>query len=175
MKKTTIKNALVRLEQLVQPELDLLKSNMIIPLEENNQYQVFDKYFIFKENNVFVVKVRDTVCGEFSIMRHAISWCISDKYNQYNLSNTIKMLDEKLTHLSRDVSVRELLARSFKDQNHREIAYLKVQNKKMHIVSIKEQLDKCVNLAKYWQIRGFNNETARTGRTSNFKTDRKGT
>ena len=28
---------------------------------------------------------------------------------------------------------------------------------------IQKQLDKCVNQAKYWQQKGFNNETARLG------------
>ena len=172
MKKQLIKKALVRLEQIIQPEIELLKSNLIVPINKK-EYQVFDKYYIQSTNNAFVVKLRDNICGEFSTLRYALSWCVADKYNQYNLANSLKTLDNKLSYLSEDVSTRELLARKFKDQECREIAYLKVQNKKMHIASIKEQLEKCVNLAKYWQIRGFNNETARTGRTTNYKTDRK--
>jgi len=38
--------------------------------------------------------------------------------------------------------------------------------------AVDAELEKCLNSAKYIQIRGFTNETARTGRTVANKTNR---
>jgi hypothetical protein len=37
---------------------------------------------------------------------------------------------------------------------------------------VDERLTKCVNVAKYWQLRGFNNETARAGRSASHRPHR---
>jgi hypothetical protein len=51
---------------------------------------------------------------------------------------------------------------------------LKVEHRREQLARVSDQLTKCVNLAKYWQIRGFNNETARTGRSASQRTSRPG-
>jgi hypothetical protein len=61
-----------------------------------------------------------------------------------------------------------------RESARREAVHSKIDSRKYRLRCIAEQLDKCINLAKYWQIRGFNNETARTGRTPPHRTNRPG-
>ena len=56
--------------------------------------------------------------------------------------------------------------KGYRGDERKEVAHLKLITKKTTIDTVEKQLTKCVNLAKYWQIQGFNrDETARTRRT----------
>ena len=48
------------------------------------------------------------------------------------------------------------------DFSNEEIINMKLQPKIDQYNSVTAELEKCVNQAKYMQIKGFNNETART-------------
>ena len=66
----------------------------------------------------------------------------------------------------KDFDVRSNLVGKFKNSEHRTIVELKLRTRKDRLKLLDNELSKCINLAKYWQIRGFNNETVRTGRTT---------
>ena len=56
------------------------------------------------------------------------------------------------------------------DPDQAEFTQLKITMKKNHLSRVEQQLTKCVNLAKYWQIQGFNrDETARTRPTQSTR------
>jgi hypothetical protein len=68
--------------------------------------------------------------------------------------------------ISADIAARQALVRQITNAERREATQLKITTKKTSINQIEKQLTKCVNLAKYWQIQGFNrDETARFRRT----------
>jgi hypothetical protein len=92
-----------------------------------------------------------------------MSWCIADKYGKLDLATAIVTLDQQRYTILNNVKVRQHLAKKIQDPVRKEIVELKIANKKTGLVQIENQLTKCVNLAKYWQIKGFNcDETART-------------
>jgi hypothetical protein len=162
--------ALERLAGLVGPDLELLKNNIIV--KQENCYYVFDQYEIRAESGRFRTTRRSSDIGEFSSCRSAISWCIADKYNQRRLAGQIRNLDREKSMLLADIQTRDTLSRGLRDFARREAVLSKIDSRKYRLRCVTEQLDKCINLAKYWQIRGFNNETARTGRTSPHRTHR---
>ena len=156
---------LQKLQQIVEPEYIQLKSNMIIA--QDNQYHVFDQYTIEKSsNNTYSVARQRYVNKIFSTLPVALSWCIADKIQNSQLAYTIQNLDQERVRISADVFIRESLLKQIQDPERREITYIKITAKKQGLKAVENRLAKCVSLAKYYQIRGFNcDETARTRRT----------
>jgi hypothetical protein len=156
---------LQKLQQIIEPEFEQLKSNMI--MVQDNQYHVFDQYTIEKsaDDNYSVARQR-RVDKIFSTLPVALSWCIADKHQNNTLAYAIQNLDQERVRIAADVFVRESLLKQIKDPNRREITHIKISAKKQGLKSVENRLAKCVSLAKYYQIRGFNcDETARTRRT----------
>lgn len=167
-----INRAVDRLMYLVAPDLPALEKNSIIP-NEDGSYTAFGQFTIRSTDIcTFTVEKYSNSCGEFTSIKSALSWCIAEKYKQYSLSDSILTLETKRLVLLADLHVRNKLATKFKNSEHRTIVELKLQTRKDRLKLLDDQLSKCVSLAKYWQIRGFNNETVRTGRTTSQRTSR---
>jgi hypothetical protein len=82
------------------------------------------------------------------------------------LAYALQNLDQERLRIAADVFVRESLLKQIKDPERREITYIKITAKKQGLRAVENRLAKCVSLAKYYQIRGFNrDETARTRHT----------
>ena len=154
-----------RIEKLVGSDFDSLEKNVIIADEEG--YHVFGKYTITKINNVqFRVNKENRISKNFSTLRYALSWCIADKFGNSKLANNIQHLDEEKIRISDDVSVRQAMLDKMQDPERKEITKVKLISRKQGLKLVENRLAKCVSLAKYCQIRGFNSdETARTRRT----------
>jgi hypothetical protein len=163
MKKTAI---IQRLEKIVESEFNLLKDNTI--LWDNDQYHAFEQYTISKNNDGTFNTVKHLHEPKvFSSLKVALSWCIADKYHYTELAFSILKLDQERKRLSNDVTVRVAMLQRIQDLDRRETAQLKVKTKKNRLDNVNNHLTKCVNLAKYYQIRGFNrDETARTKRNT---------
>ena len=157
--------ALKRLEQLAEAEFEHLKSHMI--LDDGDRYDVFGQYEIVKlDNNTYQVSKLHAVGTCFSALKLALSWCIADKYSNNTLANSIQQLDEEKIRVSNDLNIRQALMRKMKDPDRKEITQVKIFARQQGLKLIENRLAKCVSLAKYCQIRGFNrDETARTRRT----------
>ena len=167
-----INRAVDRLMYLVAPDLPALEKNSIVP-NEDGSYDVFGQFTIrARDAHTFTVEKYNNFCGEFTSIKSALSWCIAEKYKQYNLSNSILTLETKRLVCLADLDVRSNLVNKFKNSEHRTIVELKLRTRKDRLKLLDNELSKCINLAKYWQIRGFNNETVRTGRTTSQRTSR---
>jgi len=153
---------LQRLEQIIEPDLAQIKSKMI--LEHNNQYHVFDQYVIDKNlDKTYRVSRQRYTDKNFSSLPVALSWCIADKRQDTTLAYAIQDLDQEYIRISNDVYTRETLLKKLKDPDRKEVTQLKISTKKDGLRAVENRLAKCVSLAKYYQIRGFNrDETART-------------
>lgn len=156
---------LTQLEKLLKEDFDQIKDNLIFC--DNDQYHVFDTYTITKNSvGTFDVVKRCHDPKTFSSLRIAFSWCIADKYQQINLAFRLISLDKEKIRMSDSIAVRQSLLKNISNTERKEIAHLKLTTKKTTLHTVEKQLTKCVNLAKYWQIQGFNrDETARIRRT----------
>ena len=158
--------AIRRLEEIIERDLNDLEKNVIVT--DGNRYLVFGRYEIEPLNGAWTVVKYRTPVGEFSSVRSAMSWCIADKYNQHSLRENIRRIDRHKLLLEADIRVRSGIKASG------EARHVKIDTRRHRLQQLDFQLDKCINLAKYWQIRGFNNETQRTGRTASYRTNRQG-
>jgi hypothetical protein len=155
---------LSRLEEIVSRDLDKLKRKAIF--SDQGIYHVFDTYEIAPKGTVVEVTKKGQLVHEFGSLRSALGWCSADKLNKIVLSKNILDLDRQHQIAGADLLTRSHLAKKIRDPDRRDSAELKVAHRRLRIREIENELDKCIKLAKYWQIQGFHNETARTGRTA---------
>ena len=161
----------IEIDKAFRKEFPNITTNLIFQ-NSDGEYEVFGRYVIKKEINNYRVYSSATDIGIFSSTKTALSWCIAIKYSQYNLARDILALDNKLRLLSSDISARANIADRSKKLLFREVVEAKLESKIINKKQVEQQLNKCVNYAKYYQQKGFNNETVRTGRDQAIKTSR---
>ena len=124
-------------------------------------YIVFGKYYMHPVDGKFSVERPDREIHKFATKRTAMSYIVADKNNRLNLANQILKLDTKQQLLAADIKCRQLLCQRAKTQEFCDMVEAKVEPVIAQHTAVSNELEKCVNSAKYIQIRGFNNETAR--------------
>jgi hypothetical protein len=128
--------------------------------DQLGSYVAFGKYYLQPQAHGCSVSTWDRLIHVFSNKRTAISWCVADKYHQYNLANNIQTLDSKKQQLASDIHCRRAQAQQGRTEDFYETVNTKIQPKQELLDSVTAELEKCINLAKYLQLRGFSNETA---------------
>ena len=141
-------------ERLFREEFATIAPNSIWK-NANGEYQVFGRYRIAKEAVGYKVYCSLSDVGVFHSTRSALSWCIADKFHQYNTARELLQLDNNLHYLTVDIAARAALANSSKTEDQHEIILTKLENKIVQKQEIENRLAICVNWAKYYQQRGF--------------------
>lgn len=160
-----------KLERFAEQELKRNLHTMIVPDDEGG-YVAFGSYRLVPDTRGYKVYTMTSDTQHiFSNKRSAISWCVADKFNQLNLAQNIRILDQKKQILEADIHCRRTSAERSKTQSFYETVNTKIQPKLDRYNSLNAELEKCLNSAKYLQIRGFNNETARPSGTTSRKTN----
>jgi len=157
-------------ERIFRQEFKNIEPNIIWQSEDG--YEVFGHYKIQTKKPGYLVFSGLSEIGVFSSTRTALSWCIADKNRGYNTAREILRTDNKLTDLKNDIYARAAIGDRSRDHGLREIILTKLESKIIQKKSLENQLDKYVSWAKYIQHRGFQNETARTGRGQSETTNR---
>jgi hypothetical protein len=139
---------------------------------DSGEYEVFGKYRIVPNRPGYCVFCSASKIGIFNSTKSALSWCIADKFNAYNTARELLTLDNKLGALTADIAVRTAIGERSKNWEFRDSIGTKLESKIIQKKQVENELAKCVNWAKYCQQRGFNNETARTGRNQPNKASR---
>lgn len=135
--------------------------NIIVETDQD-QHLVFGAYVL--EHTVQGVKVWNRahdIIAIFQDRRAALSYCVADKFRQYALGSKIIELDQQKQHYTNDISMyRVRIARS-RNSEFIDLVNNKLSQRRAQLKAVIEQLEKCINQAKYLQIKGFQNETAR--------------
>ena len=151
-----------KLERFAQREVQRNIHTMIVS-DEAGGYVAFGQYHLCPAASLFrVYNSAKYLMGEFSNKRIAISWCVADKNKNMRLAQDIKHLDSKRQQISADLTVTQKLVARTKDHEFAEIMITKMEPKAQLYAVLDNELEKCLNSAKYLQLRGFENETART-------------
>jgi hypothetical protein len=158
-------------ERLFRQEFREIMPNTIWQTDDG-VYQVFGQYRIQPTRPGYRVFCSATDVGVFSSTRTALSWCIADKNKAYNTARELLTVDNKLTALTHDITTRAALGDRSNNPALRETILTKLESKIIQKKLLENQLTKCVSWAKYIQQRGFEDETARTGRNQSNKTNR---
>lgn len=97
----------------------------------------------------------DDLVSTFTNKRTAISWCVADNAKQYSLARNIQILDNKQQSLAADIHCRRSQAQRSTKSQFAETVMTKLSIKIQRYNSIQSELEKCVNSAKYLQLKGF--------------------
>lgn len=159
------------LEAWVRNELRTVMPNFIWR-NDHGDYELFGKYRIVSDRPGYTVYCQADAVGEFSSTRSAVSWCVADKYQNYNLARDILRTDNRLTYAANDIFVRMGVASRSKRPEFKESIDTKLETKVIRKKELENELTKYINLAKYLQQRGFDNETARSSRPTKNQTSR---
>jgi hypothetical protein len=158
-------------ERMFRQEFKNIVPNLIWQ-NDAGEYEAFGKYRIVPMRPGYQVFCAANQVGTFYSTRSALGWCIADKHGAHNTARELLETDTKLHSLIHDISVRTAIAERSKNFDFRDSIGTKLETKIIHKKQLENQLAKCVNWAKYIQQRGFENETARTGRGQPNKTSR---
>jgi hypothetical protein len=158
-------------ERIFRQEYKDITANLIWQ-NNSGEYEAFGRYRIVPMRPGYQVFCSATEVGIFNSTRSALSWCIADKNSAYNTARELLTVDNKLAALTHDIEVRAAVGDRSKNPALRETILTKLESKIIHKKQLENQLSKCVNWAKYIQQRGFEDETARTGRSQPNKTGR---
>lgn len=149
-----------KLERWAEKEIQRNIHAMIIA-DDRGGFVAFGKYWIQPTETGYLVKTWSDEIHEFSNKKTAISYCVADNNNLINLAIRIKTLDTKQQLLANDIRCRRLQCNQTRSQDFYDSVDIKVQPTVVRHQAIATELEKCINMAKYIQIRGFHNETAR--------------
>jgi len=158
-------------ERMFRQEFKDITPNLIWQ-NDSGEYEVFGRYRIVPIRPGYRVFCSASEVGIFNSTKSALSWCIADKNKSYNTARELLTVDNKLAALTQDINARASVGDRSKNPGLREIILTKLESKIIHKKQLENQLTKCVDWAKYIQLRGFDNETQRTGRSQPNKTSR---
>jgi hypothetical protein len=149
-----------KLEAFAERELINLADNLV--LEDGNRYFVFGRYDLEKSDHEVSVWDHNNLVGTFGSTRTAVAWCVADKFNQIRMANRIQQLDRERTRYLNDINIKRLMLTRSQDHEFKDTVIVKILHQQRQFAAIETELSKCVKTAKYWQYRGFKNETQRT-------------
>jgi hypothetical protein len=161
---------LSRLEEILGPDLPRLIENSIV--KNQNQYNMFNTWVIQPQSGtVHVIDPRNCTL-EFGSLKSAMAWCIAKKYKNIKLADEITQLDLKESKLKTDIVITKQILSRVSDRERKTISQIKLEDTQLRLQFTQSQMEKCVNRAKYCQLRGFNDEIARTRRPASNRTTR---
>jgi hypothetical protein len=152
-----------KLERWAKKEIKRTINFLIIP-DDSNGFIAFGKYHIQPLNGLYQVNLMDREMHTFVNKRSAISWCVAHHNKKTRLANTILTLDRKKQLLNNDIQYSRIVCDRSKNVDFKETVTIKMQPKIDALTQLNVELEKCINSAKYLQIKGFPNETPRTSR-----------
>ena len=144
-----------KLAALAERELPKLLDRVIVA--DGEKYRVFGSYVMRQTVHGYSLTYQDTPVGTFTSTRSAIAWCIADKNRQYRLANEIQHLDFTLLRLRNDIEVRGGQAQKSYG-TFWETVSAKAAHRREQSQQIENELTKCINSAKYQELRGRINE-----------------
>lgn len=159
-----------RFEQMLSADMALAEPNIMVK-DSQGGYHVFGRFHVQTTESAAVVIEAGREVGRFTSVRTAVSWCIAEKYRQSRLAQEIERLDHDLERVSRNHKALSDVAMRMRDRERRAISEIKSREAWLRCQALRERLAECVARAKYFQIRGFNDEIARTRRPAPHRTN----
>lgn len=150
-----------KLERWAQREI-LRNINHLILEDDDGSILAFGCYDIRPESRSVAVYRDGALLNRFATRAVALSWCVAQHKNLITFGNHIEILDHQCRRVRADIRATKHMEQMLSDPDRREVLRSKIQNKQWYFNMLDSDLAKCVEKAKYLQLRGFRNETART-------------
>lgn len=137
-------------------------TNAIVNLD-GQEISAFGRYIIRRRRGRYEVFRHESLAKTVYSQRVAICWCVADKYQLYKLADELANLEQQLIHREDDIEHYRHNIDKTQDSVKKSVLQSRLHNAVQQSRLLKEQLNKCISSAKYWQQKGFENETARFG------------
>ena len=139
---------------------ELLNSNPNAIFRNGDSIFAFAEYEIVKESpEHYSVYKNDMHVIECSSCRTALSYCILDKNKKYNEAKHLVALEDKLVGRQNEMMhYRHVITSPKTDLFRKEVVLHRLSSAKYEYNLIQKQLTKTINVAKYCQQKGFDNE-----------------
>lgn len=148
----------------------------LVALDDRERIHLFGRYTVINIGDQFLVIRNSMEQNRFSSAKVAVSWCIADRANRYDLCRRIETLDQQRLHYLNDLmQFQARLKLSRKNPWKQDLMQNRMSEAKQGLFDAHSRLRKCVNVAKYIQIRGFSDEIARTQLPKTSQSNRTGT
>lgn len=139
-------------------------------LQSEDSIQAFGSYSINKTKSGYKIYKNRVETAETTTAKNALAWCIADKYCISNLKEKILQYDSELANKHATIAFLKHAINHVTELNRVTVLEDKLQDTLYKAKHTKNLLDKCINRAKYYQLKGFENETSRLGiKTSSRK------
>ena len=148
---------------------DIIKENLLensnAIVRNGDSISAFKYYRIVKtEKHAYSIYKKNQLATIVSSTRIALAWCIYDKHKQSIQSHQLISRENELIRRQSEMMHYRYFINSVKiTQKQREITIDRLDDTKDRYRSLQKQIDKCINVAKYCQQKGFDNETIRPG------------
>ena len=148
---------------------NILNTNPNAIFRDGNSIMAFAEYEIVKVNiDEYEIYKDEHLVITCSSCRIALSYCILDKYKKPMDAKHLVDLEERLlTRQQEMMHYRHFVTSPNTDEFHREVVITRLDTAKHEYHMIQKQLTKSINVAKYCQQKGFDNETIRLRNTAN--------
>lgn len=131
--------------------------------QEGDDIWAFGRYLIHPAGDGYQIFRGATLAAQTGSSRVAISWCVADKLNRFQITQEMLWADQEVLWRQQEIQgYRHTLDRT-QDSVKKFVVQDRMADAQIKLRYARERLDKCLNLAKYWQQKGFNNETSRLG------------
>lgn len=139
-------------------------------LQSEDSIQAFGAYSINKTKFGYKIYKNRVETAETASAKNALAWCIADKYYVKNLKEKILQYDAELASRNATISFLKNAISHVNETSRITVLEDKLQDTLYKAKHTRNLLDKCINSAKYYQLKGFENETSRLGiKTSSRK------
>ena len=148
-----------RFEELVDRHLF---NNPNTILQNQNSIQAFGIYSIQHESGYYNIYRNRVYQTSLFSAKSALAWCVADKYLVKSLKQKIQNYDKDLSNRQNEILImKHAMTGASSDRKY--VIEDKLQTSIMRAQRARNQLNKCLNSAKYMQLKGFENETSRLG------------
>ena len=157
-----------KFETIVSTELDKIVQNTITRV--GNNVECFGKYVIIPDAELFAVKKNNIQVARFNSLKIAVSWCVADKADTYGIGRQIFNIGTTLVVKATELKFASRYAKQvINDSSRFAVAQDKLSEIYAKINYSTKQLDKLIDLTKYIQIKGMNNEPPRFRKEADSK------
>ena len=139
---------------------ELLNSNPNAIFRNGDSIMAFADYEIVKEScDEYLIYRNDYLVETCSSCRIALSFCILDKNKmQMDAKHLVALEDKLIGRQSEMMHYRHVITSPNTDEFRREVVLHRLDSAKSEYHLIQKQLTKSINVAKYCQQKGFDNE-----------------
>jgi hypothetical protein len=139
---------------------ELLNSNPNAIFRNGDSIMAFAEYEIEKVTpNEYKIYKNELYVTSCSTIRIALSYCILDKNKMQMDAKHLVALEDKLLHRQNEMMhYRHVITSPRTDNFRKEVVLHRLSSAKYEYNIIQKQLTKSINVAKYCQQKGFDNE-----------------